>query len=254
MTTAGKVKVDDRELKALLRRMSAATKKDSAKLVKQSARRVAVNLARATNPFGDSESDKTQSENKIRGDISRAISSPGKIYSELAEKDAKRFYWILKNKTASAVNRFLSSIGIKEKYIRSGLDRVHQSARNSRGIVPKSHKADVFAENDKRDRLTKKVFRKIGLAKYGWAQCARLLGGVRGIPRFVTIGKGRFNVGSVKEMVGKRGVNYVLHNKITYLSHVMRKSAVSQALKREFDYLRQQLSRDLKAKAKRKFR
>jgi hypothetical protein len=238
--------VDSSGMNAKLRQLALRSEKSLPVIVKQSARRVAVNLARVTIPFGDAESDSKKSEAKVAADIHRAILSPDKLAERMTEEQRGAFWNVFWNQTPAAVNRFLQAIGINVKYVRANLKSVHKSARNVGGVVPKNYRGQTMADPEKKATLIKQVSKKIGFVKYGWAVCAQLLGGNRGVPGWVKKGKSSPGAGTVREIKGKNGVSYSMTNNVKYVSRLIRSNSLKMALDREAAYLKQQIERELK--------
>ncbi|WOO40379.1 hypothetical protein [Rubellicoccus peritrichatus] len=245
--------VDDRVLKSKLRRLSAANGKTIPQVTKQSARRVSVNLAYQTQPHGFSSRAHGRGKRKTAIDVRNVFLSPSKAFDAIARRSedlASAFWLFLQNNQYAKARKIAMEEGID--LTRSLQKQRHSSARNSKGRVPKKNSQQTVVPDDaKRDKYLQKIQKRVGLAKAGWAACARLLGGTRGIPAWAKGKKGVSKVsGSVIESRGSRSVNYQLHNRVPYASDVLSSSSARAAFKREERVAANLLDRAIDANAR----
>lgn len=245
-------KIDSTEVNRLIKRLMLLNQKTYPKLLKQSARRVAVNMAINTRPFGKSDSVKLKAQNRVAMDISRVFSTPQRISKTLSPEDKKQFAFLMANKP-NAANKFLSDLGISMKYKRSGLKSTHQTAR-VRGRVPKNHNTQFFTDDEKLEPYIARVQKAVGYAKSIWAQCAKKLGGTRGISAKWIVNKkgGRPDASIVVEKKLKNNVSYTLTNGVPYVSNLTNAKHMRMALKHEEKTLVKMIDHALNKTARRR--
>jgi len=112
-----------------------------------------------------------------------------------------------------------------------------------RGRQPKSQRPRFAAPQEKIDTLITRKQRRAGLAKHGWAMCARILGGTRGIASWITRSKGKPGAGSVTQAGLASDPAYILENRVPYVSHLISGATIDTALKREGDFITQEIDR-----------
>lgn len=229
----------------MLNRLSLLQRKDLPTLTKQSARRVAVNLANYTNPFGLGENIRQRQVKAIASDTAKVFKTPATVAKfEMDEGQRKRFGWIMANKPNIAT-RFLKSIGLDYKVRKTAQPKVMKSARVYKGRPASSRVADVIAPKESIAKIRSKAEKRIGLAKYGWAMAARALGGTRGLPAWITRSKGaKFRgAGSATVHTGENGTQVTLRNNVPYAASLINKGAIRLALNREAAFLTQEIRR-----------
>ena len=186
---------DLRWVERALRELAAATGKPYGEIVRRNGRLIAISLGIQTQPLGDGPEARAQGEKAIRRDMARVFSSPSKVYASLksisasgkhtGEQLAKAFYKAVKQGDLHRAQEILRSVGI---YTPVGkLDpAVHQTRRGARGAVG-GKSASLIVTNPKAlATYQRKILRNVGIAKGGWAGAAAALGGMRGLPQWVT--------------------------------------------------------------------
>jgi hypothetical protein len=237
--------VDFRELERRLKKLQAVTGKPMETLVKASGRRLAVRLAIETAPRG---LDKTPGEKAVSRDIRRAIMPTAEIYQKLETKQRKQFAWLLANSTPAKVNKFLQANGIPQKYAKTARAATHQTARKN-GKVRKGHFASETTGETSIEKLEKRVWRRVGKAKGGWASAARGLGGVRGLRQWMTR---KFDgTGGSGRMVKQKGWVAEIHNQVKYASFLTNKTTMRTAQNTEIKVLAREIERALVRGSKR---
>lgn len=162
------------------------------------------------------------------------------------DEQRRQFAWLVSNGTGKAITDFLRSMGQDVRFVRNAQKSEVRQRRTMRGAVPQSQKPVFVTRLQSIVRLADRAVRMIGLGKHGWAQCARRLGGIRGITaKWVTRSKGKPNAGTVSEIRGRGGVNFHMTNNVPYASRITRRNHVRMALQREGNFLRQQMAREL---------
>lgn len=218
-------------------------------IVRQSARRTCVHLARVTAPFGLDSGQRLRIIKNINSDISRVFATNASVSKNLEEENRKQLAFLTNNKTPSVITKFLKSLGLDLEYRKTASPQIHKSKRNKRGRVPKNDKPSFMVPSESRAKLLNRLVKRVGLAKHGWAQCAKALGGVRGFnAKWVTSSKGKKQAGTVRQETARLGAVFVMSNNVPYVSGLINSSGLRWALNQEKNFLRQQVAREIKRK------
>lgn len=236
---------DVRDTSRALRRFAEVSGRGIEKETKNSARRLAVNLAFRTQPFGDRQSAKQSGDMAVRRDIYRVFTTPGEMYEEISERAgknaAKGFYKIALQGRVGPVRKFLGSLGMSVN-VRSTPDKsLHRARRDRRGRVADTGPDQLVLGGKNRDaleRYVRRVQKRVGWAAAGWAAAAAKIGSTRGIPKFKK--RGSRGAGTARRTGGKKRPGYVLINTVDYIRMVLPSGEQRKALKREERTLREQ--------------
>ena len=215
--------VDASKLQKALKAFIGNTKAEASKEMRIQARMLCVSLANSTQPFGKDASAKATGEKAVTRDIDRVYKSGptavkdiaslplprGKTATQNAKQAAAALAGLLQGRTTgkrgakivSAAQDLLDRINYKP-YVNTRIGvfdqgQAHNKARfGRRKSVPKNQFVSQVVTKD--NQLTKYFKEKrgnVGIAKSGWAVCAGLLGGFKGIPKWVYrhTGGGRVN-------------------------------------------------------------
>jgi len=215
--------VDASKLQKALKAFIGNTKAEASKEMRIQARMLCVSLANSTQPFGKSAIAKATGEKAVTRDIDRVYKSGptavkdiaslplprGKTATQNAKQAAAALAGLLQGRTTgkrgakivSAAQDLLDRINYKP-YVNTRIGvfdqgQAHNKARfGRRKSVPKNQFVSQVVTKD--SQLTKYFKEKrgnVGIAKSGWAVCAGLLGGFKGIPKWVYrhTGGGRVN-------------------------------------------------------------
>jgi hypothetical protein len=215
--------VDASKLQKALKAFIGNTKAEASKEMRIQARMLCVSLANSTQPFGKDASAKATGEKAVTRDIDRVYKSGptavrdiaslplprGKTATQNAKQAAAALAGLLQGRTTgkrgakivSAAQDLLDRINYKP-YVNTRIGvfdqgQAHNKARfGRRKSVPKNQFVSQIVTKD--SQLTKYFKEKrgnVGIAKSGWAVCAGLLGGFKGIPKWVYrhTGGGRVN-------------------------------------------------------------
>ena len=215
--------VDASKLQKALKAFIGNTKAEASKEMRIQARMLCVSLANSTQPFGKDASAKATGEKAVTRDIDRVYKSGttavrdiaslplprGKTATQNAKQAAAALAGLLQGRTTgkrgakivSAAQDLLDRINYKP-YVNTRIGvfdqgQAHNKARfGLRKSVPKNQFVSQVVTKD--SQLTKYFKEKrgnVGIAKSGWAVCAGLLGGFKGIPKWVYrhTGGGRVN-------------------------------------------------------------
>lgn len=209
---------DTSDLRGRLREYASITGREIGESVRQYARVACVNLATATQPFGDGVDGKAKGETAVARDIYKVYyPSTGSKFLNQATNIARGYYLAKGNKKAKeTANKFkdrllryqmsgnseaISRIAADMKFEDVMLDAFdstpHKSSRDHRGRVKNAKPILVIGAEDQLEKYVNNTQRKVGLTKAGWAVCAekiplkRVSSATRGIPQWVTRNKGR---------------------------------------------------------------
>ena len=215
--------VDASKLQKALKAFIGNTKAEASKEMRIQARMLCVSLANSTQPFGKDANAKATGEKAVTRDIDRVYKSGptavkdiaslplprGKTATQNAKQAAAALAGLLQGRTTgkrgakivSAAQDLLDRINYKP-YVNTKIGvfdqgQAHNKARfGRRKSVPKNQFVSQVVTKD--SQLTKYFKEKrgnVGIAKSGWAVCAGLLGGFKGIPKWVYrhTGGGRVN-------------------------------------------------------------
>ncbi len=217
-------KLKSGDLVKTIRQFPEMVKRDGESILRQEGRGFAKELARFTLPVGLNENAYQKLAAKISCDIHRVIMSPRKLYaflkSSVSEGFAKGIWSLLQSgdkKRNRTLVKMLASVPVVSQLIVSG--RVDpatvRSARTGEwGGVPAGTDPKVIVTSEKAiGNFIKKMQRKIGMAKGGWAAAGRDISGrnVPGIPSWAGYGRHK---------VGGRGVYVKATNRIRLINEV----------------------------------
>ena len=245
------MKMDDADFSYQLKRYALAKKISFAKAIKQQGRLVAVNLAFQTQPLGDGGKAKAQGEGSARRDIDRVYKSGkqttgvikksatpnGKTSTQNAEQAGRAFArYVLKGQNDAATT-ILQRLKIPKYHntIVKPMDAgsAHKASRyGARRVVPKNTFVKVSVPREAQiDSYVKQITQRVGIAKAGWADCAKQLGGSRGIPQWVTRHAGKRAKGSVVDNSDATSDQYVtMTNHVPWIDQCLNAGQIQRAL------------------------
>jgi hypothetical protein len=204
-------------------------------------RLISVSLATSAQPYGLDEGALVKGQAATSSDIRRVYATPGNVFEDFSDTRAAGAFWkAIKAQNFGAAQAIMQRNcprfhGKEIKPFDGGA--AHRSARGPRGRVSKKQDP-VFVVQTVRN-LTAYIRQEVdhvGEGKAGWAACARILGGTRGLPQWITRLAGKLSPG----FVGKdyRGpIKLVrLENQVRYAQFLLsagdKASAVQIALNR----------------------
>ena len=224
--------ISSQDLINSLNKLKLATGKSTAQVLKQQARLVAVSLAYSTQPYGDD--GQPLGISAIKRDVSKVYGSPTTIYAQIKERDeamAKGFYGLIeKGKVKQAQELLLAAQVVDSQTPIGSFDggEAHKASRNSVGRVSRRRAALIVSNPDKIRTYIEKCVKLVGFAKGGWAACARQLGGVRGIPGWVS--RQKDSPGEVIDKSEEAQGYIILVNKVKYISRCLGNGEIQRAL------------------------
>ena len=220
------MEIDQAAFSYQLKRYALAKKISFAKAIKQQGRLVAVNLAFQTQPLGDGAKARSQGEQSAKIDISRVYKSGkettavikrsgianGKSPTQNAEQAGRAFAaHVLKGQNDAATTI---------------LQRLNISKYHDTIVKPMD-----AGSSHKSARYGKQITQRVGIAKAGWAHCAKQLGGSRGIPQWVTRHAGKRATGSVVDNSEATSEQYVtMTNQVPWIDKCLNAGQIQRAL------------------------
>jgi hypothetical protein len=250
------------KLQQALKAFVGNTKLEAAKEMKIQARLLCVSLANSTQPFGLNAKAKAIGEEAVTRDIDRVYKTSrtavreigslpipaGKTKTQNAKQAAAALAALVLGKSfgkgkkgvgaQSAAQALIDRLNYKPYvYTRIGeFDRgsAHENARfGKHKRVPKNQFVrQVVTKEAELARYFKQKRGNVGIAKSGWAVCAGILGGFRGIPKWVYrhTGGGRV-VDRSQAKTGAFSKPYIsMTNTIPWISNIISKSTVQRSI------------------------
>lgn len=225
-------KVNTSSSDELFRKMGWTLKNSLPGYLKQEARLVAVSLAIQTQPFGDSATAQATGQVAVSRDIYRVYTTPGKAFADIQDANAARGFWkAVKTSAWERAKKILAREGSSLKFTTiDNFDngKAHAQLRNNQGRIPPSQKPVMIVRNPSALKTyVASEQKKVGFGKGGWAACARILGGTRGIPGWVS----RQNApGQVQEQYSAQKSSVTMTNQVPYASQILSPSGKQDAI------------------------
>jgi len=235
------MRVNDSRLQQALKQWMALKGKNVSEALKKATRLICVNLAYQTQPFGD-EQGRLQGMKAIARDLNYIFVSLNAqsmaYFKEVMGGTNKRLVltrkdgtvWITDTDTymtksqMKAFHQTMRTPGrgnVKNANSKRQTKDVGRHQERPRGVVSESDLASY----------KQSVWKKSGIAKGGWAACAKILGGSRGIPQWVTRHAGKRAGGMVNDQsMRKKDPRITFTNMVPWVSKVLSPSQGQHAL------------------------
>jgi hypothetical protein len=256
--------VDARKLERALKAFIGNTKLEAGKEMRVQARMLCLSLAKGTQPFGLDSGARKQGEKAVARDIGRVYKSPagasvgisklstggGKTSSQNAAQAGRAFSALVnsrftgkgkKKRTMAArsqaqelLKRINSAPFVHTQLGSFDGGKANTAARfGKRKSVPKNQFVGLVV--DKSSDLKKYYKEKmshVGIMKSGWSSCAKLLGGLKGFPGWVTRHGGGGTVDDQSsKAVGAFSKPYVkITNKIPGIGNAISDSTIRRSI------------------------
>lgn len=214
-------------------------KRSFPQLLRQASRLIAVSAATQSQPFGIDDKAEAVGQVATNRDIYRVYATPGKAFDDIINKGAADGFW--KAVKSSAWDRAAKILNREGSRLKSTIidnfdgGAQHRQLRNSQGRISPNQKAVMVVRNPSalKTYVTSEMA-KVGQGKGGWASCARALGGVRGLPRWITKHN---SPGSVLENYASRAMRVTMINQVPYADSLMTPAQKSEAVQIAMDRL-----------------
>jgi hypothetical protein len=232
---------DPRPLQRRLQNRSRGFSAALPEVLRRAGRLVSVSLATSTQPYGIDEGARQMGEAATAGDIRRCYATPGNVFAAFDSKNQAKAFWV-----EIAKGNFSKAQVIMQSYCRAFSAKeirpfdggtAHRANRNARGRVSK-RQDPVFVVQTTRNltAYVKTHVDHVGEGKAGWAACAKILGGTRGLPQWVTRHAGKLSSGTVIEDHNPQRPTITLRNEVAYAQNILnpgdKATAVAIALDR----------------------
>jgi len=276
-------KIDDLRFRQKLAHFYRKHNMSSAAIMRAQARLLAVSLSIQTQPLGKSSSIKEKAEKFLEIEIRRVYKTAGEIGlsknlayairqagggSKLESTNptqnptqaGKAFAYLVSKGKFGQARELLKRVGISQKEIteipigKMDGGEAHQAARAGRfKRVPSTQTAQLIAPSARIKTYINKIKKNIGIAKAGWAACARLLGGsgTRGIPQWVTRNIGRAMGGTVIDQSDKaKGPKITIVNNVPWIDNCLREADIAEAVRIQYQKMVKAIDKAMRAEAK----
>jgi len=228
-----KLDVDFSGMDSKVREVIRLTKEEPAKIMVQEARLLCVELAKYTQPFGLDDAAKKLGEEALARDYNRVYAQASEVYKELLLQSkplADGFWKAFQARNYEKASQILrdSKVINRNTPIQPFDGGTAHNKRWKRGKVGGGLVASLILQVQKglKPFLTQEKA-KVGFAKGGWAACAKMLGGVRGIPQWIY----RHNTpASVIDNTDKDNPSITIRNGVNYTSQVLSETGARHAL------------------------
>lgn len=247
------LKVNASGLSEKLRRIAGMTKEDLGKLMRQEGRLLAVELVKYTQPFGMGEDAKRRGEGAVSRDYGRVypdvesefMADQIRAKARPNDKEAAKQRWLgyAKGGDEEAMRDMLQDMKLGATTYGVKADPSFHRSRWSRGEL-KSGPSQIVINRKSVEALKKQAFKMVGFAKRGWSACAKSLGGTRGIPGWISRGRG---VGRVIDKTHQGNPSLTLINESKYTTQVLSQSNQNSAIKDREVKLTERLNRIIKS-------
>jgi hypothetical protein len=180
--------------------------------------------------------DRKLGEGAVRRDIGRCYAMPSQFYpivraaagGEEGKHLADKFYALCQAGNIGGAEKLLRALHIHAEVIRFDDGARHQQARNGRGRVGRGASRAIVINPKAMLKYRAKIERRVGMAKGGFAGAADALGGMRGLPQWVTRHKGG---GRADDFTGRADDPHaVLHNDVPWIDQVLNQSGAQLAV------------------------
>lgn len=197
------------------------------------ARLAAVQLARRTQPFGDTRAAQQTGETRIGKDINRVFTTAPTVFAQLDEKDpaeANLFWQAYRAQDLGSMAEILQYNNIDLAVAAAPDPALHTAARTKNGGVHKNYRArQLVTHEGKLNAYVAKKKKMSGFAKSGWAKAADACGGHRGIMAWASSRhKGSHGSAQIDRDLFRPKVT--LQNHVTYVTDILPEAQQNKAI------------------------
>jgi len=244
----------------------------SSKILRAQARLLAENLAFQTQPFGKDQKQKQMGEMAVERDIRRVYKTAGEIglsdrlsysirqatkgqdknKSQTPDNMARAFVSLISRGKYSEATKLLQRVGVSQQEITQiPIGKMESARHGSRKRVSSNQLPLRIVSSGQIKTYINKIRKNVGIAKAGWAACARVVGGTRGIPQWVTRNIGRAGGGTVADSsMDKSRPRVVLLNNVPWINQCLSTSQLSQAVRIQYEKMVKAIDKAMRAEAK----
>lgn len=200
-------------------------------LMRRAGRLCAVSLAKQTQPFGTDTNAQAMGQRAVVRDIRKIYALPSDVFAAFSDKRQAAAFW-------KAVQRgdWVRANGIMRKdcpkfrnvdFRPFDEGQAHQANRVRGRIKKGARPIFIVREAGRLKAYINAEFRLVGWVKGGWAACARALGGVSGLPGWITRHK---SPGRIEERFGNGRAEITLINRVGYATEALSESQKRDAV------------------------
>lgn len=223
---SAKIKLNDLELSKefrafdnAIKRLIQETDKDAKEVLIAQARLFCVDLVLVTQPWGKGKKAQKLGQGATGRDIAKVYLDESELYGLIKQhsiEQAKAFYYNVKQGNFNEADKIARTVNVDISQFDNG--SAHRKAKANNGRVS-SAASKAFGMKKDVDKYTKEIKKRVGFAKSGWADCAKKLGGTRGIPAWVKNQKG--DMGDVQKKFVGSSMEIILVNKVKYIGKLV---------------------------------
>jgi hypothetical protein len=200
-------------------------------LMRRAARLTAVSLAKQAQPFGTNNDAKLMGQKAVVRDIRRVYALPSDVYEAIDNRKIAAGFWAAVSKgdwaRATTIMQKNCPLFHSKQILPFDGGSAHQAARVRGKIKAKQSVVFVVQKSAELKAYIQKEFDLVGWGKAGWAACARALGGVSGLPKWIT----RHSApGSVIENYGGGRAEVTITNQVSYATAILNESQKKEAV------------------------
>jgi hypothetical protein len=203
--------------------------------LERAGRLISVSLATSAQPRG-LDGARAKGEGATAGDIRRCYATASNVFETFPDdRQAARFWRAIKTGNfglaQSIMHVHCPKFANKEiKPFDGGAG--HRGVRNNRGRVSKKQEPLFVVQTPRNlSAYIKSEVARVGKGKGGWAACAKILGGTRGIPQWVTRHAGKIAGGFVGKNYSGNIKTVRLENQVSYAQNLLTPGDKAQAVK-----------------------
>jgi hypothetical protein len=203
--------------------------------LERAGRLISISLATSAQPYGIDSSARTKGEAATSSDIRHVYATPGNVFENFTnEGQAAAFWKAIKTGNFSRAEKLMQAHApsFSNKTIKPfDGGQAHRAARNNRGRVSRKQEP-VFVVQSTRalSAYVKSEVDHVGEGKGGWAACAKILGGSRGLPQWVTRHAGKRSAGFVGKDYRANVKRVRLENRVAYAQNLLSPGDKSQSV------------------------
>jgi hypothetical protein len=202
-------------------------------------RLISVALATFAQPYG-LDGARAQGEGATAGDIRRCYATPSNVFESFTDdRQASRFWRAIK------AGNFVAAQSIMQTYCPEFANKEikpfdggagHRSVQNNRGRVNQRQEPLFVVQTGRNlSAYIKSEVSRVGEGKAGWAACAKILGGTRGLPQWVTRHAGKIAPGFVGKNYSGPVKTVRLENQVRYAQNLLTAGNKATAVKSGID-------------------
>ena len=203
--------------------------------LERAGRLISVSLATSAQPYGIDDSARTRGEGSTASDIRRCYATPGNVFEAFSDDGKAASFW-----KAIKVGNFSMAQKIMQRDCPSFANKeirpfdggsAHRANRNTRGRVNKNQEPIFVVQTPRAlSAYIKEETSHVGEGKGGWAACAKILGGARGLPQWITRHAGKRAVGFVAKDYRSDVKRVRLENRVGYAQNILSSGDKAQAV------------------------